>query len=69
MLFGYPLGTMLYTVEFGDGSDALLPALSGSLVYTMPVSEDLFPPGTCQHRAVRVNRPADDLPSHPRMFR
>lgn len=23
--FGYPTGTVLYTVEFGDGSDALLP--------------------------------------------
>jgi len=23
--FGYPLGTVLYTVEFGDGSDQLVP--------------------------------------------
>jgi hypothetical protein len=23
--FGYPLGTILYTVEFGDGSDKLVP--------------------------------------------
>jgi hypothetical protein len=23
--FGYPIGTTLYTVEFGDGSDAILP--------------------------------------------
>jgi hypothetical protein len=24
-VFGYPLGTVLYTVEFGDGSDKLVP--------------------------------------------
>jgi hypothetical protein len=24
-IFGYPLGTVLYTVEFGDGSDKLVP--------------------------------------------
>ncbi len=23
--FGFPLGTVLYTVELGDGSDALIP--------------------------------------------
>jgi hypothetical protein len=23
--FGFPLGTVLYTVEFSDGSDALIP--------------------------------------------
>lgn len=24
-LFGHPLGTVLYTIEFGDGSDKLVP--------------------------------------------
>lgn len=24
-IFAYPIGTVLYTIEFGDGSDALLP--------------------------------------------
>jgi len=24
-VFGYPLGTVLYTVEFGDGSDRFVP--------------------------------------------
>lgn len=25
LVFGYPTGTVLYTVEFGDGSDKLVP--------------------------------------------
>jgi hypothetical protein len=28
VLFGFPVGTTLYTVEFADGSDALIPESS-----------------------------------------
>jgi hypothetical protein len=28
VLFGSPIGTVLYTVEFGDGSDALIPEVN-----------------------------------------
>ena len=24
-IFGHPIGTILYTVEFGDGSDSMIP--------------------------------------------